>query len=58
MVKSCAHTYNMKRLNIKLPDDLHTRLKVAVALEQTEISEVVRKFLEQYVEKIERKHAR
>jgi metal-responsive CopG/Arc/MetJ family transcriptional regulator len=48
----------MKRLNIKLSDDLHTRLKVAVALEQTEISEVVRKFLEQYVERIEKKHAR
>jgi metal-responsive CopG/Arc/MetJ family transcriptional regulator len=46
----------MKRLNIKLPDDLHTRLKVAVALEQTNISEVVRKFLEQYVAKVEKAH--
>jgi metal-responsive CopG/Arc/MetJ family transcriptional regulator len=48
----------MKRLTVKLPDELHTRMKVAVALEKTEISEVVRKFLEQYVEKVEKKHAR
>jgi metal-responsive CopG/Arc/MetJ family transcriptional regulator len=45
----------MKRINIKVPDDLHTRVKVAVALEKTEISEVIREFLEKYVEKVERK---
>jgi hypothetical protein len=45
----------MKRLNVKLPDELHVRLRVAVALEQTDISEVVREFLEKYVEKVERK---
>jgi len=45
----------MKRVNIKVPDELHTRVKVAVALEKTEISEVIRKFLEQYVERVEKK---
>jgi metal-responsive CopG/Arc/MetJ family transcriptional regulator len=45
----------MKRINVKVPDELHTRVKVAVALEKTDISEVIRKFLEQYVEKIEKK---
>jgi len=45
----------MKRLNIKLSDEFHTRLRVAVALEQTDVSTVVRKFLEQYVEKVEKK---
>jgi metal-responsive CopG/Arc/MetJ family transcriptional regulator len=45
----------MKRINIKVPDELHMRVKVAVAMEKTEISEVVRKFLERYVEKIEKK---
>ena len=45
----------MKRINVKVPDDLHMRVKVAVALEQTEISEVIRKFLEQYVERVEKK---
>lgn len=48
----------MKRINVKVPDELHTRVKVAIALEKTEISEVVRRFLEQYVEKIEKKHVR
>jgi metal-responsive CopG/Arc/MetJ family transcriptional regulator len=46
----------MKRLNVKLPDELHARLRVAVALEQTDISNVVRSFLQEYVEKIEKKH--
>jgi hypothetical protein len=46
----------MKRLNLKLADDLHTKVKVSVALEQTNISEVVRGFLEQYVAKVEKAH--
>jgi hypothetical protein len=45
----------MKRINVKVSDDLHTRIKVAVALEKTEISDVIRKYLEQYVEKVEKK---
>jgi metal-responsive CopG/Arc/MetJ family transcriptional regulator len=45
----------MKRINVKVPDELHTRVKIAVAQEKTEISEVLRKFLEQYVERVEKK---
>jgi len=46
----------MKRLNVHIPEELHTRLKVAVAQEKTGISEIIRNFLEQYVEKVEKKH--
>ena len=45
----------MKRLNVQLSDEFHARLRVAVALDKTEISEVVRKFLEKYVAEVEKK---
>jgi metal-responsive CopG/Arc/MetJ family transcriptional regulator len=45
----------MKRINVKVPDELHTRIKIAVAVEKTEISEVIREFLEKYVERVEKK---
>jgi len=38
-----------------LSDDLHYRFKVACTLEGVEMSEVVRKFIEEYVEKIEKR---
>ncbi len=46
----------MKRLNVKLPDDFHARMKVCVALERTEISDVIRDFLAKYIAEIEKKH--
>jgi metal-responsive CopG/Arc/MetJ family transcriptional regulator len=45
----------MKRINVKVPDDLHTRIKIAVAVEKTDISEVIRQFLGKYLEKVEKK---
>jgi metal-responsive CopG/Arc/MetJ family transcriptional regulator len=45
----------MKRLNIHIVDELHTRVKIAVAIDKTDISEVVRKLLEKYVEEVEKK---
>jgi len=45
----------MKNLNVHLSDDLHKRLKIACAQEGTEMSEVVRKLIEGYVEKVEKK---
>ena len=45
----------MKRLNLIITAQLHTRLKVICALQGVEMSEVVRKLIEDYVEKTEKK---
>jgi len=45
----------MKNLNVHVSDEFHARLKMAVVLEKTDISKVVRRFLEKYVEKVEKK---
>ncbi len=45
----------MKRLNLLITDQLHTKLKVVCALQGTDMSEVVRKLIEDYVEKTEKK---
>jgi metal-responsive CopG/Arc/MetJ family transcriptional regulator len=45
----------MKRLQLILPDELHTKFKVVCTLEGTDMTEVVRKFIEQYVEKAEKR---
>ena len=48
----------MVKFNVNLPDDLHTRLKVVCAIERKDMSEVVRKLIEEYVEKAEKKQKR
>lgn len=40
----------MKNLNVHLSDELHKRFKIACAQEGKELSEVVRKWIENYVE--------
>jgi predicted DNA-binding protein len=45
----------MKHFNMKLPDELHKRFKIACAHEGKEMSEVVRKCVENFVEKAEKK---
>jgi metal-responsive CopG/Arc/MetJ family transcriptional regulator len=45
----------MKRFTINLPDDIHARFKSVCALEGKEMTEVVRKFIEEYVAKAEKK---
>jgi len=45
----------MRNFNMKMPDELHKRLKVVCVLEDKEMSEVVRKLIEDYVEKAEKR---
>jgi predicted DNA-binding protein len=40
---------------MKLSDELHKRFKIACVQEGKELSEVVRKAIEDFVEKVERK---
>jgi len=45
----------MSRLNLHVPDELHRRFKIACVQEGKEMSELVRKWIEDYVEKTEKK---
>ena len=45
----------MKRLNLLISDQLHMRLKLLCVLQSIDMSEVVRKLIEEYVEKTEKK---
>jgi hypothetical protein len=45
----------MKRFIMNIPEALHKRLKVVCVLQDTEMSEVVRKLVEDYVDRTERK---
>lgn len=45
----------MKRYNLFLSDELHKRFKLACVHEEKDMAEVVRKLIEEYVEKIEKK---
>ena len=45
----------MKRLTIDLPDEAHKRLKVHCAIDGKDMAEVIRKLVEDYLEKVEKK---
>jgi metal-responsive CopG/Arc/MetJ family transcriptional regulator len=45
----------MRNFNMKMSEELHRRFKVVCALEGTEMSEVIRKMIEQYLEKAEKR---
>jgi metal-responsive CopG/Arc/MetJ family transcriptional regulator len=45
----------MKRIQLILPDDLHTKFKVICTLQGTDMSEVIRGWIEEYVEKKEKR---
>jgi hypothetical protein len=45
----------MKKLNLLISAELHTRFKVACALEGKDMSDVVRKLIEEYSAKVEKK---
>jgi predicted DNA-binding protein len=45
----------MKRLRVILEDELHRRLKVMCSSEGTDMSEVVRKLIEEHVNKSEKR---
>ncbi len=43
---------SMKRITIDLPDELHTKFKIACTLEGTDMSETIRKCVEDYVARV------
>ena len=43
----------MKNFNVRISDDLHYRFKVACTLQGIEMSDVIRKFIEDYIQKME-----
>ena len=45
----------MKKLQMNIPDELHTRLKVACTLEGKDMTMVVLKLVEEYVKGIEKR---
>lgn len=45
----------MKKLVVNVSDELHMRLKVACTLQETDMSEVVRRLVADYVERAERR---
>jgi metal-responsive CopG/Arc/MetJ family transcriptional regulator len=45
----------MKRFTVTLPEDLHAKFKVACTLEGTDMQEVVRKAIEEYVASVEKR---
>lgn len=45
----------MKKLQMNIPDELHTRLKIACTLEGRDMTSVVLKMVEEYVEKVEKR---
>jgi len=45
----------MKKLSISLSDELHRRFKVACSLQGCDMSEALRKFVEDYVEETEQR---
>jgi metal-responsive CopG/Arc/MetJ family transcriptional regulator len=45
----------MVRLNLHVPEELRRKLKVVCALEGKDMSEVIRKLIEDYVEKAEKR---
>ncbi len=48
----------MIKFNVNLSDEIHKRFKVACAQEGKDMSEVIRKCIEDWVEKIEKKQKR
>lgn len=45
----------MKRLTINLSDDLHKRLKLHCVLVEKEMAELIRRLIEEHLEKAEKK---
>ncbi len=45
----------MKKLQMNIPDELHKRLKVACALEGKDMTQVILKLAEEYVDTVEKR---
>jgi len=48
----------MIKFNVNIPEELHKRFKLACVLESKDMSEVVRACIQNFVERIEKKHKR
>jgi ParG len=48
----------MKRLNLNIPEELHTRFKVVCATESKVMTEVLLKLIQDYTEKAEKRKAK
>lgn len=46
----------VKRLNVVIPDELHKKLGIALAADETDFSKWVREHIEKYVEEAGKKH--
>jgi metal-responsive CopG/Arc/MetJ family transcriptional regulator len=45
----------MKRIQLILPDDLHTKFKIVCTLHGKDMSEIIRNWIEEYVEREEKR---
>lgn len=45
----------MKKLQVNIPEELHTRLKIACTLEGKDMTEVILRLVEEYVGKVEKR---
>ena len=45
----------MKRLNVNIPDDVHKKLKLHCVEQELDMTEIVLKLIEEYLEKAEKK---
>ena len=53
--RQCAYINRMKRFTITLPEDLHAKFKIACTLEGTDMSEIVRRCIQDYVARVEQR---
>jgi ParG len=51
-------TRTMKRLNVNIPDDLHKKLKLHCVEQEFEMTKIVLKLIEEYLEKVEKKKSK
>ena len=49
---------HMKRLTVDLSDDVHKRLKIYCATEGLDMTEVLRKLIEEHLRKVEKKKSK
>ncbi len=45
----------MKHFTLNMPDEVHQRFKIACTLDGKEMTEVILKFVEEYIEEIEKR---
>jgi hypothetical protein len=48
----------MKRLNVNIPEDLHKKLKLHSVEQELEMTKIVLKLIEEYLEKVDKKKSK